>query len=76
MVTHLVSELVARRSLIGCLLTPAVSGVSVEFLEAVRQQVQKFQVQYVGNLPVCRAMGRTPVTPVTPVTPEPLTCSQ
>ncbi|KAM3602143.1 uncharacterized protein V6R79_024973 [Siganus canaliculatus] len=29
----------------------------VEFLEAVRQQVQKFQVQYIGNLPVSRAMG-------------------
>ncbi|XP_075888198.1 amyloid-beta A4 precursor protein-binding family B member 3 isoform X1 [Nelusetta ayraudi] len=29
----------------------------VEFLEAVRQQVQKFQVLYVGNLPVSRAMG-------------------
>ncbi|KAM7373815.1 hypothetical protein PAMP_006515 [Pampus punctatissimus] len=33
--------------------------VSVEFLEAVRQQVQKFEVQYIGNLPVSRAMGRT-----------------
>uniref|UniRef100_A0A3Q1HYP4 Amyloid beta (A4) precursor protein-binding, family B, member 3 n=1 Tax=Acanthochromis polyacanthus TaxID=80966 RepID=A0A3Q1HYP4_9TELE len=31
----------------------------VEFLEAVRQQVQKFEVQYIGNLPVSRAMGRT-----------------
>ncbi|XP_063751238.1 amyloid-beta A4 precursor protein-binding family B member 3 isoform X2 [Eleginops maclovinus] len=29
----------------------------VEFLEAVRQQVQKFDVQYIGNLPVSRAMG-------------------
>uniref|UniRef100_H3CQ84 Amyloid beta protein binding family B member 3 n=1 Tax=Tetraodon nigroviridis TaxID=99883 RepID=H3CQ84_TETNG len=29
----------------------------VEFLEAVRQHVQKFQVQYIGNLPVSRAMG-------------------
>ncbi|XP_041864834.1 amyloid-beta A4 precursor protein-binding family B member 3 isoform X3 [Melanotaenia boesemani] len=29
----------------------------VEFLEAVRQQVQKFEVEYIGNLPVCRAMG-------------------
>lgn len=34
------------------------SCVSVEFLEAVRQQVQKFQVLYIGNLPVSRAMGR------------------
>uniref|UniRef100_A0A3B3TLA5 Amyloid beta protein binding family B member 3 n=1 Tax=Poecilia latipinna TaxID=48699 RepID=A0A3B3TLA5_9TELE len=31
----------------------------VEFLEAVRHQVQKFEVQYIGNLPVSRAMGRT-----------------
>ncbi|KAI9522830.1 hypothetical protein NQZ68_033172 [Dissostichus eleginoides] len=29
----------------------------VEFLEAVRQQEQKFDVQYIGNLPVSRAMG-------------------
>uniref|UniRef100_A0A3P8WZY0 Amyloid beta protein binding family B member 3 n=1 Tax=Cynoglossus semilaevis TaxID=244447 RepID=A0A3P8WZY0_CYNSE len=29
----------------------------VEFLEAMQQQVQKFEVQYVGNLPVSRAMG-------------------
>ncbi|XP_068435782.1 amyloid-beta A4 precursor protein-binding family B member 3 isoform X1 [Clinocottus analis] len=29
----------------------------VEFLEAVRQEVQKFDVQYIGNLPVSRAMG-------------------
>ncbi|XP_034405832.1 amyloid-beta A4 precursor protein-binding family B member 3 isoform X2 [Cyclopterus lumpus] len=29
----------------------------VDFLEAVRQQVQKFEVQYIGNLPVSRAMG-------------------
>ncbi|XP_053297086.1 amyloid-beta A4 precursor protein-binding family B member 3 isoform X2 [Pleuronectes platessa] len=29
----------------------------VEFLEAVQQQVQKFDVQYIGNLPVSRAMG-------------------
>ncbi|XP_016896993.1 amyloid-beta A4 precursor protein-binding family B member 3, partial [Cynoglossus semilaevis] len=37
---------------------PEVSGcVSVEFLEAMQQQVQKFEVQYVGNLPVSRAMG-------------------
>lgn len=32
---------------------------SVEFLEAMRQQVQKFEVQYIGNLPVSRAMGET-----------------
>ncbi|XP_040038611.1 amyloid-beta A4 precursor protein-binding family B member 3 isoform X1 [Gasterosteus aculeatus] len=29
----------------------------VEFQEAMRKQVQKFDVQYVGNLPVSRAMG-------------------
>uniref|UniRef100_A0A3Q3MBB9 Amyloid-beta A4 precursor protein-binding family B member 3 n=1 Tax=Mastacembelus armatus TaxID=205130 RepID=A0A3Q3MBB9_9TELE len=29
----------------------------VEFVEAVCQQVQKFEVQYIGNLPVSRAMG-------------------
>ncbi|XP_069395477.1 amyloid-beta A4 precursor protein-binding family B member 3 isoform X2 [Paralichthys olivaceus] len=29
----------------------------VEFLDAVQQQVQKFDVQYIGNLPVSRAMG-------------------
>ncbi|KAG7465181.1 hypothetical protein MATL_G00173630 [Megalops atlanticus] len=29
----------------------------VDFLDAVRQRVQKFQVQYIGNLPVPRAMG-------------------
>lgn len=45
-------------SLIGLLLTPPLCCVSVEFLEAVRQQVQKFQVQYIGNLPVSRAMGK------------------
>ncbi|XP_076836179.1 amyloid-beta A4 precursor protein-binding family B member 3 [Brachyhypopomus gauderio] len=29
----------------------------VNFLDAVRQKVQKFEVEYVGNLPVSRAMG-------------------
>ncbi|XP_055370638.1 amyloid-beta A4 precursor protein-binding family B member 3 isoform X2 [Betta splendens] len=29
----------------------------VEFFEAMRQQNQKFKVQYIGNLPVSRAMG-------------------
>lgn len=29
----------------------------VDFLEAVRQQVQKFEVQYIGNLSVSKAMG-------------------
>lgn len=29
----------------------------VDFLEAMRQKVQKFEVEYIGNLPVSRAMG-------------------
>uniref|UniRef100_A0A673NJI5 Amyloid-beta A4 precursor protein-binding family B member 3 n=1 Tax=Sinocyclocheilus rhinocerous TaxID=307959 RepID=A0A673NJI5_9TELE len=29
----------------------------VDFLETVRQRVQKFEVEYIGNLPVSRAMG-------------------
>lgn len=29
----------------------------VDFLDAVRQRVQKFEVEYIGNLPVSRAMG-------------------
>ncbi len=29
----------------------------VDFLEAVRQKVQKIEVEYIGNLPVSRAMG-------------------
>ncbi|XP_062867815.1 amyloid-beta A4 precursor protein-binding family B member 3 [Trichomycterus rosablanca] len=29
----------------------------VNFLDAVRQRVQKFEVEYIGNLPVSRAMG-------------------
>ncbi|XP_034033458.1 amyloid-beta A4 precursor protein-binding family B member 3 isoform X2 [Thalassophryne amazonica] len=29
----------------------------VEVLEVARQQVQRFEVQYIGNLPVSRAMG-------------------
>ncbi|KAM4620427.1 amyloid-beta A4 precursor protein-binding family B member 3 [Polymixia lowei] len=29
----------------------------VDFLEAVRQQIPRFEVQYIGNLPVSRAMG-------------------
>lgn len=32
---------------------------AVDFLEAVRQRVQKFSVQYIGNLPVPRAMGES-----------------
>uniref|UniRef100_A0A3Q2NTC0 Amyloid beta protein binding family B member 3 n=1 Tax=Fundulus heteroclitus TaxID=8078 RepID=A0A3Q2NTC0_FUNHE len=39
------------------LLSPEDLPRQVEFLEAVRQQVQKFEVQYIGNLPVSRAMG-------------------
>ncbi|CAB1315886.1 unnamed protein product [Coregonus sp. 'balchen'] len=29
----------------------------VDFLDAMRKRVQKFEVQYIGNLPVSRAMG-------------------
>ncbi|XP_031427225.1 amyloid-beta A4 precursor protein-binding family B member 3 isoform X1 [Clupea harengus] len=29
----------------------------VDFLDAVRQRVQRFDVEYIGNLPVSRAMG-------------------
>ncbi|KAL2095216.1 hypothetical protein ACEWY4_009935 [Coilia grayii] len=29
----------------------------VDFLDAVRKRVQKFEVEYIGNLPVSRAMG-------------------
>uniref|UniRef100_A0A3P8ZHK0 Amyloid-beta A4 precursor protein-binding family B member 3 n=1 Tax=Esox lucius TaxID=8010 RepID=A0A3P8ZHK0_ESOLU len=29
----------------------------VDFLDAMKQTVQKFEVQYIGNLPVSRAMG-------------------
>ncbi|KTG03656.1 hypothetical protein cypCar_00034513, partial [Cyprinus carpio] len=29
----------------------------VDFLETVRQRLQKFEVEYIGNLPVSRAMG-------------------
>uniref|UniRef100_A0A3P9DGV1 Amyloid beta protein binding family B member 3 n=1 Tax=Maylandia zebra TaxID=106582 RepID=A0A3P9DGV1_9CICH len=40
-----------------CSISPEDLPRQVEFLEAVRQQVQKFEVQYIGNLPVSRAMG-------------------
>lgn len=30
---------------------------AVDFLDAMRKRVQKFEVQYIGNLPVSRAMG-------------------
>ncbi|XP_034538905.1 amyloid-beta A4 precursor protein-binding family B member 3 [Notolabrus celidotus] len=45
------------RSLTMESISPADLPRQVEFLEAVRQQVQKFEVQYIGNLPVSRAMG-------------------
>uniref|UniRef100_A0A8C7XH58 Amyloid beta (A4) precursor protein-binding, family B, member 3 n=1 Tax=Oryzias sinensis TaxID=183150 RepID=A0A8C7XH58_9TELE len=38
-------------------ISPADLPRQVEVLEAVRHQVQKFEVQYIGNLPVSRAMG-------------------
>lgn len=44
----------------SCFIDASSLGVlSVEFLEAVRQHVQKFDVQYIGNLPVSRAMGKS-----------------
>ena len=33
--------------------------VLVDFLDAVRQRVQRFDVEYIGNLPVSRAMGES-----------------
>ncbi|XP_060942230.1 amyloid-beta A4 precursor protein-binding family B member 3 [Limanda limanda] len=45
------------RSLTTDSISPEDLPRQVEFLEAVQQQVQKFDVQYIGNLPVSRAMG-------------------
>ncbi|XP_011482130.1 amyloid-beta A4 precursor protein-binding family B member 3 isoform X1 [Oryzias latipes] len=45
------------RSLTMESISPADLPRQVEVLEAVRHQVQKFEVQYIGNLPVSRAMG-------------------
>ncbi|KAM9728241.1 amyloid-beta A4 precursor protein-binding family B member 3 [Menidia menidia] len=57
--SQMVSEapLRASRSLTMESISPEDLPRQVEFLEAVRQQVQKFQVQYIGTLPVSRAMG-------------------
>ncbi|KAK5917562.1 hypothetical protein CgunFtcFv8_002402 [Champsocephalus gunnari] len=47
----------SSRSLTMDSISPEDLPRQVEFLEAVRQQEQKFEVQYIGNLPVSRAMG-------------------
>ncbi|XP_041657680.1 amyloid-beta A4 precursor protein-binding family B member 3 isoform X3 [Cheilinus undulatus] len=59
MCSKMMSEKTTRpsRSLTMESISPEDLPRQVEFLEAVRQQVQKFEVQYIGNLPVSRAMG-------------------
>ncbi|XP_054610507.1 amyloid-beta A4 precursor protein-binding family B member 3 [Dunckerocampus dactyliophorus] len=57
MCSKMMSDKMATRSLTMESISPEDLPTQVDFLEAVRQQVQKFEVQYVGNLPVSRAMG-------------------
>ncbi|MBN3297327.1 APBB2 protein, partial [Amia calva] len=45
------------RSLTMESISPEDLPLQVDFLDAVRQSKQKFQVQYIGHLPVARAMG-------------------
>ncbi|CAM4670282.1 unnamed protein product [Leuciscus chuanchicus] len=45
------------RSLTMESISPEDLPLQVDFLESVRQRVQKFEVEYIGNLPVSRAMG-------------------
>uniref|UniRef100_A0A674AL90 Amyloid beta protein binding family B member 3 n=1 Tax=Salmo trutta TaxID=8032 RepID=A0A674AL90_SALTR len=45
------------RSLTMATISPEDMPRQVDFLDAMRQRVQKFEVQYIGNLPVSRAMG-------------------
>ncbi|KAJ8405759.1 hypothetical protein AAFF_G00311960 [Aldrovandia affinis] len=45
------------RSLTMETISPEDLPLQVDFLDPVRQRVQKFQVEYVGHLPVARAMG-------------------
>uniref|UniRef100_A0A4W5RIE3 Amyloid beta protein binding family B member 3 n=1 Tax=Hucho hucho TaxID=62062 RepID=A0A4W5RIE3_9TELE len=45
------------RSLTMATISPEDLPRQVDFLDAMRQRVQKFEVQYIGNLPVSRAMG-------------------
>ncbi|XP_064181551.1 amyloid-beta A4 precursor protein-binding family B member 3-like [Anguilla rostrata] len=60
------SKIMAERAAMHPTMTRSLTaeGISPEdlprqvgFLDAVRQRVQKFSVQYIGNLPVPRAMG-------------------
>lgn len=57
--SKMMSEKSARptRSLTMESISPEDFPRQVECVEAVQQQVQKFQVKYIGNLPVSRAMG-------------------
>ncbi|XP_035288941.1 amyloid-beta A4 precursor protein-binding family B member 3-like isoform X2 [Anguilla anguilla] len=45
------------RSLTMETISPEDLPLQVDFLDSVRQRVQRFQVEYVGHLPVPRAMG-------------------
>ncbi|XP_034463174.1 amyloid-beta A4 precursor protein-binding family B member 3 isoform X2 [Hippoglossus hippoglossus] len=61
---QLCSKMMSEKTLMRTSRSLTMDGISpedlprqVEFLEAVQQQVQKFDVQYIGNLPVSRAMG-------------------
>ncbi|XP_026166124.1 amyloid-beta A4 precursor protein-binding family B member 3 [Mastacembelus armatus] len=58
------SKMMSEKALMRPSCSPTMESISpedlprqVEFVEAVCQQVQKFEVQYIGNLPVSRAMG-------------------
>nr|XP_023689723.1 amyloid-beta A4 precursor protein-binding family B member 3-like isoform X2 [Paramormyrops kingsleyae] len=60
--SKLVAEKASRHSSVSRSLTeedtsPEDLPLHVGFMDAMRHRVQKFQVQYVGNLPVSRAMG-------------------
>nr|XP_057942319.1 amyloid-beta A4 precursor protein-binding family B member 3 [Doryrhamphus excisus] len=57
MCSKAMSDKMATRSLTMDSVSPEDLPAQVDFVEAVRQQVQKFEVRYVGNLPVSRAMG-------------------
>ncbi|XP_061790578.1 amyloid-beta A4 precursor protein-binding family B member 3 isoform X3 [Nerophis lumbriciformis] len=57
MCSKMMSGQKATRSLTMESIVPEDLPGQVDFLEAVRQQVQKFDVRYVGSLPVSRAMG-------------------
>ncbi|XP_061747504.1 amyloid-beta A4 precursor protein-binding family B member 3 isoform X2 [Nerophis ophidion] len=57
MCSKMMSGQKATRSLTMESIVPEDLPGQVDYLEAVRQQVQKFDVRYVGSLPVSRAMG-------------------